>query len=128
MFLSKKKQKVSKEEKRYIEKLKSYGYGSLDHLKSEAKQGDSSAQWDLGLLYSIRGDTSSDYTQALYWYEKSAAQGYARAQNSLGRMYKLGEGVKQDIPKAIYWYRKASMQGHEIAQNNLKDLDSGWTD
>ena len=125
----KRKQKTSKEEKRYIEKLKNYGYGSLEHLISDAKQGNSEAQWDLGMLYSIRGDTTNDYTQALYWYKKSAEQGYARAENSLGRMYKLGEGVKQDRTQAIHWYRKAATQGHEIAQKNLKDLDTGiWTD
>ena len=76
-------------------------------------------QFVLGYCYDEGQGVAQDYTQAVYWYRKSAEQGYARAQYNLGYCYKKGQGVAQDYTQAVYWYRKAAEQGHAWAQFNL---------
>lgn len=84
-----------------------------------AKQGDATAQNELGNLY-IQGElVSRDYAKALEWYKKSAYQGDAEAQYNLGYMYEIGIGVKADEDKAIEWYQKALRQGHADADKRL---------
>ncbi len=84
-----------------------------------AEQGDSSAQYNLGLMYSNGKGVKQDYTQAVAWYRKAAEQGDSSAQSNLGWMYSNGKGVKQDYTQAVAWYRKAAEQGDSSAQSNL---------
>ena len=76
---------------------------------------DAKAQFDLGLCYYNRKDSS----KAVYWYKKAAEQGYAPAQYNLGVCYGNGIGVEKDPIQAVYWYKKAAEQGHNQAQCNL---------
>jgi len=85
----------------------------------KAKQGDVTAQYNLGYMYDQGHGVSQDYEQAIYWYKKAVEQGLAFAQNSLGYMYGKGEGIPQDYKQAVYWYKKAAKQGLAFAQNNL---------
>ena len=85
----------------------------------KAKQGDASAQFNLGLKYDKGEGVPQDYKQAVYWYTKAAEQGVASAQFNLGFMYAKGEGVPQDYKQAVYWYTKAAEQGVAKAQFNL---------
>ena len=78
-----------------------------------AEQGDSYAQYNLGLMYDKGDGVVEDDTQAVYWYRKSAEQGNAQGQHSLGLMYDYGLGVIEDDTQAVYWFRKAAEQGEE---------------
>ena len=84
-----------------------------------AKNGDASAQSNLGLMYDNGNGVAQDYSQAVYWYRKAADQGHASAQYNLGNMYYNGQGVAQDYSQAVDLYRKAGTQGDSGALNNL---------
>jgi TPR repeat protein len=84
-----------------------------------AKQGDSSAQYNLAVMYHRGDGISKDLGLALHWYNKAAVQGLAQAQYNLGLMYSGGDGVTQDPLKAFQWYSKAAKGGVVSAQFNL---------
>jgi TPR repeat protein len=84
-----------------------------------ARQGDATAQHNLGVIYENGEDVRQDYTEALKWYRKAAESGYAPSQINLGNMYADGKGVEKDNQKARKWYLKAAKQGVAQAQYNL---------
>jgi TPR repeat protein len=84
-----------------------------------AKNGNATAQYNLGVMYSEGQGVPQDDQQALFWYRKPAEQGDADAQLSLGLMYAKGQGTPQDFEQAVVWYRKAAEQGNATAQFNL---------
>jgi TPR repeat protein len=51
------------------------------------------------------------YSDAAYWYQKSAEKGLADAQHNLGDLYYQGKGVVKDDKQAEQWFRKAAEQG-----------------
>ena len=84
-----------------------------------ADQGNTAAQYNLGIMHEYGRGMKQDYAEALRWYRKAADQNYAKAQINLGTMYENGEGVKRDYAEALRWYRMAAEQGAAIAQNLL---------
>ena len=84
-----------------------------------ANQGDASAQYNLGQMYSHGNGVLKDYKQAVAWFKKAANQGLADAQYNLGVMYENGYGVLKDYKQAVTWYKKAANQGDATAQFNL---------
>ena len=87
-----------------------------------AEQGNTRAQFNLGVMhYSGRG-VPRDYEKAFNWYRKAAEQGYARAQFNLGDMYYDGRGVLKNYKEGAKWYWKAAEQGYVDAQANLGDM------
>jgi RNA polymerase sigma factor RpoD-like protein len=91
----------------------------FNSLLRAAKQGDASAQNDLGFKYQYGQGVLQNYAEAVKWYRKAAEQGYADAQNNLGVMYDAGQGVDQNYAEAVNWYRKSAEQGYASAQYNL---------
>ena len=84
-----------------------------------AEQGNSGAQYNLGLMYDNgRGVPENDKT-AVKWFTKAAEQGHAKAQGSLGVMYTLGQGVPLNYNQAFKWLIKAAEQGDARAQYNV---------
>jgi len=73
-----------------------------------AKQGDASAQYNLGLMYDAGRGVQQDDKTAVMWYTKAAEQGDADAQSILGFMYASGQGVQQNDKTAVIWYTKAA--------------------
>jgi len=84
---------------------------ALKEWRPLAEQGDSYAQYNLGLMYDYGEGVIEDDTQAVYWYRKAAEQGHAKAQYNLGVMYESGRGIAKDDTQAVYWFRKAAEQG-----------------
>ena len=89
---------------------------TLDALRSAAEQGDTDAQYSLGVMYDNGTDVPEDKTEAVRWYRMAAEQGHADAQYFLGARYARGEGVLEDDAEAVRWYRMAAEQGHADAQ------------
>ncbi|MDC0998333.1 tetratricopeptide repeat protein [Alphaproteobacteria bacterium] len=83
--------------------------------RKSAEQGDASAQYALGWMYSNGKGVTQDYAEAVKWYRKAAQQGYARAQSNLGVMYRDGKGVTQDKITAHMWYNIAAANGNKRA-------------
>ena len=88
-------------------------------FRSAAEQGDTGAQYNLGLMYAEGLSVTQDYKEAVKWYRLAAEQGDAGAQRNLGVMYYEGKGVTQDDKEAVKWFRLAAEQGNERAQHNL---------
>ncbi len=84
-----------------------------------AEQGDVSAQYFLGVMYSYGRGVPQNDAEAVKWYRKAAEQGFAQAQYNLGVMYYFGEGVSVNSIKAYMWWSLAMEQGNELATENL---------
>ena len=67
----------------------------IEQLRLDAKQGDASAQFRLGLRYTIGNGVPQDDQEAVRWYRLAAEQGHVAAQSSLGSKYAMGRGVPQ---------------------------------
>ena len=76
-----------------------------------AEQGDSIAQFILGLMYAKGEGVLKDDAEAVRWFRLAAEQGDASAQFNLGVMYAKGEGVLKDDAEAVRWFRLAAEQG-----------------
>jgi TPR repeat protein len=92
---------------------------ALREWKPLAKQGNASAQFNLGIMYDIGRGVPQDDKTAVKWYKLSAKQGFFPAQTSLGVMYSNGRGVPKDYKTALNWYRLAAKQGYAGAQYYL---------
>ena len=107
----------------YKELIRQQKYqAALAEIEPLAENGNTDAQYYLGVLYDNGYGVTKDYIEAQKWYQKAAGQGYASAQFNLGYLYAHGQGVKQDYTLAVKWYQKAAVQGDSDAQYNLAHL------
>lgn len=95
--------------------LEGGAHANKNNVQKSAEKGDPIAQSNLGFMY----EKEKNYTQAAYWYNKSAMQGYGPAQYNIGVAYRYGRGVSKNLQKASEWYQKAASQGVTQAQVNL---------
>lgn len=84
-----------------------------------AEQGNTKAQYWLGVMYKNGEGVEKDSVEAFRWYRKAAEQGDVGMQNHLGYWYSVGKGVEKDYAEAVKWYRKAAEQGDATSQNSL---------
>ncbi|MDB6026112.1 MAG: Sel1 domain protein repeat-containing protein [Verrucomicrobiales bacterium] len=84
-------------------------------LLERARNGEASAQRDLGKFYNDHGNIE----EANVWYVKAAEQGDAEAQRIMGIRYTFGQGVERDMKEAGKWFLLAAQQGDVIAQREL---------
>jgi hypothetical protein len=89
--------------------------------RQAADQGDSRAEFVLGVMYANGQGVAQNASEAARWYEKAADQGEAGAQYSLGALYRDGTGVPQDTQKAAYWFGRAAAPDQSIAQSETSD-------
>ena len=75
-----------------------------------AQAGDPSAQYYVGLCYSVGHHIPQSDQEAFPWFQKAADQGYSPSQYTLSFCYQHGKGVIQDSAQAIYWAEKASQK------------------
>lgn len=81
---------------------------AFKNFKKSAKQGNSIAMADLGVMYKYGRGCDVNYKKAKKWFIKSAELGNSKAIYSLGYFYLKGLGeVKQDYIKAINLFRKS---------------------
>ncbi len=92
---------------------------SMEQLLCLAQQGDTDAQYRLGLRLLKGNGIPRDIRKAVSWFQKAGEQGNASAQCELGNCYADGKGLPVDKPEAVRWYRKAAAQGNARAQNHL---------
>jgi uncharacterized protein len=88
-------------------------------FEKSAREGDVSAQLNLGVIYACGWGTSQNYGAALYWLKAAAKQGSTRANTNLGILYLKGLGVKQDFPEALRYFRAAAEAGDAKSMINL---------
>lgn len=88
---------------------------SLDTLTQRAELGDTTAQFNLGLIYAKGKGVAKNVDTSVRWYRMAAEQGDADAQFNLGVIYYNGEGCPKNDSEAIHWWRMAGQLGHAEA-------------
>ena len=76
-----------------------------------AKQGDTSAQYYLGVMYQNGSGVSQNDAEAAKWYQLAAEQDHAPAQANLAKLYEDGLGVPKNKAKAMRLYCRAAENG-----------------
>ncbi|CAK0770180.1 conserved hypothetical protein [Gammaproteobacteria bacterium] len=77
-----------------------------------ADQGDSLAQYNLGVMYYEGYGIPQNYSKAIEWFFKAAKQNNDEAQRNLGVMYYEGHGVPQSDVRAYMWFDLAASHGN----------------
>jgi Sel1 repeat len=85
----------------------------INGLRRQAKYGDDSAAFTLGMAYEIGRYLHQNCTEAARWVRTAAEAGNAAAQYNLGLRYQTGDGVAIDRPEAEKWLRKAAHRNRE---------------
>jgi hypothetical protein len=102
------------------------GQSEVEALQAKAKQGDASAQYNLGVIHARGQGVPQDFAEAAKWFRMVAEQGDAGAQYNLGGIYARGQGVPRDFAEAAKWFRMAAEQGLAPAQYLLGGMyDNG---
>jgi uncharacterized protein len=90
-----------------------------DDTRTLAEEGDSKAQYELGVMYQNGEGVPQNYSKAVKWFRQAAEQGDSNAQYSLGLKFSVGHGVPQDYTEAAKWHRESAEQGNTDAQLSL---------
>jgi TPR repeat protein len=85
--------------------------------RKAAEQGDTDAQFRIGVSYYDGEGVAKDAVEAVKWYRKAAEQGLADAQTNLGNCYYNGEGVAKDAVEAYAFYNLASVTNKVALKN-----------
>lgn len=95
-------------------------------LMQKAEQGDTVAQYNLGVEYEHGRNVPQDYDKAVKYYRFAAKKGLAFAQFNLGVLCDSGRGVPQNQAEAAKYYALAAEQGVAEAQFSLGSMyDNG---
>ena len=77
-------------------------------LKKSAKQENSIAAGDLGVLYKYGHGCNLNFNKARKWFKKGAELGNDKASYSLGYLYLKGFGnIDQNYTKAVKWFKQS---------------------
>jgi hypothetical protein len=90
-------------------------YFTVRLYQESAENGNSDAQYKLGLLYLTGNGALQDFTEAAKWLKLAADQGYALAQYELGLIYRMGHGVAVDQVQSYVWLNLAAAAGIQQA-------------
>lgn len=101
---------------------------ALSIWKRLAESGNSTAQYNLGVVYEQGKGVTVNIPQAMIWYRKAAEKGRPDAQNNLGVLYAEGRGVQRDLEKAYIWLTLAMSQGYQPAIANRKLIEGQLQD
>lgn len=83
-----------------------------------ANQGNSDAQWNLGLLFAVK-DTPEDREKGIMLLKDAALQGNSEAQNYLGTLNYAGKWMPEDGKEAVRWWSMMLETGGEIMMEGL---------
>ncbi len=93
--------------------------GALEGFKQAARQGNSMAMHQLGLMYEYGRGVQKDMAMAVEWYRKGAEDGNPMAMKCLGIMYANGRGVEKSEAEALEWYHRGAGAGEPTCMCNL---------
>ena len=92
-----------------------------------AAEGDTAAQFNLGVIYEKALGVHRDLTRAAWYYREAAGRGHVKAMLNIGYCYSQGHGVGQSYQEALYWLRRAADAGDATARLNLGTMYyNGW--
>lgn len=85
-------------------------------LRRSAEDGDTQAQFNLGILYEKGRGVTKDPAQAIAWLRRAAEQGFDEAEYALGCCYNGEDGFPRSPGEAARWWAKAAAHGCAEAQ------------
>lgn len=96
------------------------------------ERGHQSAQYNLGVLYSIGLGVDRNDIEASNWFRRAADRGLPAAQMRLGTAYLEGKGVTEDLKEAYFWFTLAAThfslgEQHEQAVAARESTGAGLT-
>ncbi len=80
----------------------------IEPLQRQAKYGDDSAAFALGMAYEVGRFVPQNCSEAARWVTSAAKEGNAAAQYNLGLRYRDGDGVPANPALSANWLRKAA--------------------
>ena len=89
---------------------------SIDRYRRDAENGDSEAQYELGLSYIYGIGVEENIAEGVKWFQKAAEQGKTEAQFNLAIAYADGRGIQQNSVEASKWFQKAADQEDAASQ------------
>ena len=95
---------------------------AANEFKIAARNGDTAAMNNLGLLYVSGQGVARDYMEAATLFKMAADRGFAPAQTNLGVLYANGTGVSRDYREAARLFKLAGDNGDKTAYKKLGDL------
>lgn len=97
---------------------------SIESLKTQAKDGNAEAQYELAKAYISGQGVDKDVKQGMEWLEKSAVLEHAGAQDALWVMYRKGftPYLTKDPKRALEWLRKSADHNYATAEYELARL------
>lgn len=76
-----------------------------------ARDGDASAQFVTGYMYTEALGVKRDYKEAMEWLQRAATNGSGPAKMLIAMLYFSGKGVPQDHDEAFKWVKAATEDG-----------------
>jgi hypothetical protein len=104
-----------------VEQLSRY---EIKGLRRQAKYGDASAAFTLGMAYEVGRMVPQNCVEAARWVAAAAEAGDVAAQYNLGLRYRDGDGVHANRVESEKWLRKAAARRNRQAKRALKMLAS----
>jgi TPR repeat protein len=93
------------------------------YAKSAAAQGNSRAQFDLGLMYAQGNGVVKNERLAFNYFHKAARNKHVEAKFYMGLSFAQGRGVKKQTQLARYWFKLAAKAGHSKAMAHLASIE-----
>jgi len=88
-------------------------------LKPIAEEGNSQAQYNLGVMYRDGYGVKENCELSKKWFLESAKQGDVNAQYNYARLHNAGAGKPYDLKVAAKWYKGAANKNHVGAMHNI---------
>ena len=89
------------------------------HLMSQAREGKSDSQVQLGIAYQYGIGTRTDLQSAEYWLKSAARYGDPHAETQLGLLYMQPQFRDNHAEQAMQWFLRAAATQFAPAEHNL---------
>ncbi len=91
----------------------------LAYIQLRAEQGESDAQFLLGLMYFSGRVVEQDLEKGQFWVTKAAEQGNLKAAKTIADLAFDGSIITKDLTVAEYWYQQLAVEGDKTAEFRL---------
>jgi TPR repeat protein len=91
----------------------------FEQLGDAAENGDVAAMNLLGVLLATNARVPSDYSMALFWFQRAVDGGSVDAMHNIASMYLRGLGVARDYANAFRWFQRAAEGGRAAAMHSV---------
>ncbi len=89
------------------------------YIQLRAEQGESDAQFLLGLMYLSGRFVTQDVIQGQLWLTKAAEQGHLKAAKTIADLAFDGKIITRNLNIAEYWYQQLAREGDKVAEFRL---------